>query len=210
MLSGFAKLLSEGRYRWRHDQVLKAIAEVVSEAIKSNRRHKINFVKAGSSKQPQTKNKVTLLSSAIVGGPGKADEVSSNYCGDKARTRYSNVFKLHKKVIMWELSVLWEENMETTHERKIAKYESLIEQCRVNGWQAICQAVEVECHRFYAMSTSKALTSIGIPGAIKRRTLKNITSTAERATNSLWIRRGMVGVVNRKIRGGEKSPNYFT
>ena len=35
---------------------------------------------------------------------------------------------------MWELSVQWEENMESTHERKIAKYEPLVEQCRVNGW----------------------------------------------------------------------------
>ena len=34
---------------------------------------------------------------AIVGGPGKADEVSSAYCGDKAPTRYSNVFKFHKE-----------------------------------------------------------------------------------------------------------------
>ena len=65
LLSGCARSLSEGRYRWRHDQVHKAIAEVVSDAIKSNRfspgRRKVIFVWAGSSKQPQTKNKVTLL-----------------------------------------------------------------------------------------------------------------------------------------------------
>ena len=67
-----------------------------------------------------------------------------------------------KKVIMWELSVPWEENMESTHERKIAKYEPLVEQCLVNGWQAICQAVEVGCCRFNEMSMSEVLTSIGI------------------------------------------------
>ena len=94
-----------------------------------------------------------------------------------------------KKVIMWELSVPWEENVESTHERKIAKYEPLVEQCRVNGWQAICQAIEVGCRGFNAMSMSKALTSIGISGAVKRKALKNITSAAERATNWLWIRR---------------------
>ena len=94
-----------------------------------------------------------------------------------------------KKVIMWELSVPWEENMESTHERKIAKYEPLVEQCRMNGWQAICQAVEVGCRGFNARSMSKALSSIGISGAGKRKALKNITTAAERATNWLWIRR---------------------
>ena len=61
LLSGCARSLSEGRYRWRNDPVLKVIAEVVSEAIKSNRfspgSHKVIFVRAGSSKQPQTKIK---------------------------------------------------------------------------------------------------------------------------------------------------------
>ena len=94
-----------------------------------------------------------------------------------------------KKVIMWELSVPWEENMESTHERKIAKYEPLVEQCRMNGWQAICLAVEVGCRGFNARSMSKALSSIGISGAGKRKALKNITTAAERATNWLWIRR---------------------
>ena len=82
--------------------------------------------------------------------------------------------------------------MQSTHERKIAKYEPHVEQCQVNGWQAICQAVEVGCHGFNAMSMSKALTSIGISGALKRKALENITSAAERATNWLWIRRAVV------------------
>ena len=68
LLSGCARSLSERRYRWQHDQVFKVIAEVVSGAIKSNifspGRHKVIFVRTGSSKQLQTKNKQRLLSSA--------------------------------------------------------------------------------------------------------------------------------------------------
>ena len=92
-----------------------------------------------------------------------------------------------KKVIMRELLVPWEENMESTHERKIAKYKPLVEQYQVNGWQALCQTVEVGCCGFNAMSRSKALTSIGISGVLRRKALENITSAAERATNWLWI-----------------------
>ena len=67
LLSGCPRSLSEGCYRWQHDQVLKVIAKLLFEAMKLNRfcpgRHKVIFVRAGSSKQPQTKNKVMLLSS---------------------------------------------------------------------------------------------------------------------------------------------------
>ena len=177
--------MSEGRYRWRHDQVLKVIAEVVSEAIKPNRfspgRHKVIFVKAGSSKQ--------LLSSAadwqLLVDLERQTKFPAPIVEIKLRPDLVMFSNSTKKVIMWELSVPWEENMESMHERKIAKYEPLVEQCQVNGWQAICQAVEVGCRGFNAMSMSKALISIGISGAVKRKALKNITTAAERATN--WL-----------------------
>ena len=195
LLSGCTRSLSEGRYRWRHDQVLKVIAEVVSEAIKSNRfspgRHKVIFVRVGSSKQLQTKNKVTLLSSApdwqLLVDLERQTKFPVHIVGTNLWPDIVMFSNSTKKVIMWELSVPWEENMESMHKRKIAKYEPLVEHRQVNGWQAICQAVEVGCWRFNAMSMSKALTSIGISGEVKRKTLKNITSAAERAMNWLWI-----------------------
>ena len=170
---------------------------MVSEALKSNRfspgRHKVIFVRAGSSKQPQTKNKVSMLSSApdwqLLVDLERQTKFSVHIVETKLRPDLVMFSNSTKKVIMWELSVPWEENMESTHERKIAKYEPLVEQCRMNGWQAICQAVEVGCRGFNARLMSKALSSIGISGAVKRKALKNITTAAERATNWLWIRR---------------------
>ena len=128
LLSGSARALSEGRYRWRHDQVLKAIAEVVSKAIKSNRyspgRHKIIFVRAGSSKQPQTKNKVTLLSSApdwqLLVDLERQTKFPAHIVETKLRPDIVMFSNSTKKVIIWKLSVPFEENMEFTHERKIA------------------------------------------------------------------------------------------
>ena len=128
LLSGCTRSLSEGHYRWRHNQVLKATAEVVSEAIKLNefkpRRH-------------ESKSKVMLLSSMsdwqLVVDLERQIKFPANIVETKLRPdiiMYSNSMK---KVIMWELLVPWEENMESTHERNITKYEPLIEQCRVNG-----------------------------------------------------------------------------
>lgn len=37
MLSSCPKALAEGRYRWRHDQVLKAVAETVASAITTSK-----------------------------------------------------------------------------------------------------------------------------------------------------------------------------
>lgn len=70
ILSTCAKALSDGRYRWRHDQVLKAIAHEVSEAVrtfkyKPNKKFiLIPFVKEGTKKEKQTIPKTNLLSSA--------------------------------------------------------------------------------------------------------------------------------------------------
>ena len=148
---------------------------MVSKALKSNKfspgRHKVIFVRAGSSKQPQTKNKVSLLSSApdwqLLVDLERQTKFPAHIVETKLRLDLVMFSNSTKKVIMWELSVPWEENMESTHERKIAKYEPLVEQCRMNVWQAICQAVEVGCRGFNARSMTKALSSIGISGAVK-------------------------------------------
>ncbi len=51
-LSSCPKALADGRYRWRHDQVLKAIAESLDSAISTSKYHHvskkaISFIKAG-------------------------------------------------------------------------------------------------------------------------------------------------------------------
>ena len=37
---------------------------------------------------------------------------------------------------MWDLTVPWEENIEEAHERKISKYDELLEEWQSNGWKA--------------------------------------------------------------------------
>ena len=197
LLSGCGKMLGDGRYRWRHDQVLKAIAEVVSEAVKSNKfqpgRRKIDFVKAGSKKQPRPKSKVTLLSSAqdwqLLVDVGRQMKFPAHIADTRLRPDIIVFSNSAKRILMFELTCPWEENMESAHERKIAKYEHLVKQCQSNGWQASCQAVEVGCRGFTAWSLSKALSSIGVTGATKRKALKNITDAAQKATRWLWLKR---------------------
>ncbi|XP_057679566.1 uncharacterized protein LOC130908003 [Corythoichthys intestinalis] len=62
LLSSCPKSLADGRYRWRHDQVLKAVAESIATAISSSKHHHapkkaISFIKAGE--RPRARPKIT-------------------------------------------------------------------------------------------------------------------------------------------------------
>ena len=50
-----------------------------------------------------------------------------------------------RKVIILELTVPWEERMEDAYERKMLKYQKLVEECQDQGWRAWCFPVEVGC-----------------------------------------------------------------
>lgn len=69
---------------------------------------------------------------------------------------------------MWEIMVPWEEHMEEAHQRELAKYQELVEQCRSQGQRALCEPVEVCCWGFAGHSSCTALTRLGVTGAAKR------------------------------------------
>ena len=61
ILSNCPKALGEGRYRWRHDQVLGVIVDTLNTAIRTSvfdpNKRSINFIKAGDKAPPQKKKK---------------------------------------------------------------------------------------------------------------------------------------------------------
>ncbi|KAK0135126.1 hypothetical protein N1851_029059 [Merluccius polli] len=68
IMSSCPAALGGGRYRWRHDQVLKAVAETISSAVANNKhassRKSIPFVKAGEKPRSKPTPSASLLSSA--------------------------------------------------------------------------------------------------------------------------------------------------
>ena len=79
----------------------------------------------------------------------------------------------NKKVIMAELTVPWEERMDEAQERKRAKYQELVEQCRSNGWSTLCEPFEVGCRGFAGRSLCRLLAKLGIVGLAKKRAIKS-------------------------------------
>lgn len=92
------------------------------------------------------------------------------------------------KVTMVELTVLWEVCMEDAYEMKCAKYQELVEQCKNPGWNTLCIPTEVGCQGFAGHTLCKVMPQLGILGLEKKRVIKSIIDSVEKATRWLWIK----------------------
>ncbi|KAL3969377.1 ER degradation enhancer, mannosidase alpha-like 2 [Sarotherodon galilaeus] len=194
------KALAQGRYRWRHDQVLKAVADSICSRISYNKstcpvKNKVKFIKAGEKLAVPFRNTSPgLLATAHDWelGVDLAKQLKFPEVVAKTTLRPDIVVTsvASKQVILLELTVPWEDRMEEAHERKRAKYSELVEECRSNGWRARCQPIEVGCRGFAGQSLCRAYKMLGIVGANQRRAIKLATNAAEAASRWLWIKRG--------------------
>ena len=200
ILSSCLTALAEGRYRWRHNQILKVIADIDCTASCTNKlipeNRMIQFIKAGRKPKKTVKTKPNILSPS-TDWELRIDVITRlifpEHVG-KTSLRpdlilFSNKLK---KIVMWELTVPWEEHLEEVHERKKLKYDDLQGQFWSNSWKASCLPIEVGARGFTARSLCKALSDMSVIGATKRRAIKAISDTAERTAKWLWIKMAMM------------------
>lgn len=199
ILSCCSKALGEGRYTWRHDQVLKAIAETIFTSITQNKplrpaRQAIAFIRAGEKPKPKPRGAAGLLGTApdwqMKADLGKQLKFPEQIVETTLRPDIVLFSDSTKQVVLLELTVPWEERMEEANERKRAKYANLVEECRRRGWRARCVPIEVGCRGFAARSLCKAYSMLGVTGARQRKAIKTTTEAAEKASRWLWIKRG--------------------
>ncbi|TWW62302.1 hypothetical protein D4764_04G0009490, partial [Takifugu flavidus] len=204
ILSCCPKALGDGRYRWRHGQVLRTLADTVSAAINNCKyqntpKQSITFVRAGEKAQQQPSSFGALLTTAWdwklqvnLGRQLKFPEhiSATSLCPDMVLTSEST-----KHVVLVELTVPWEDRLEEVNERKRAKYANLVIECQNKGWKAHCEPVEVGCRGFAGQSLPRTLKLLGVKGQLCRRAIKTIIEAAEKASRWLWIQRGIRGVV---------------
>ena len=203
VLSSCPVALSEGRYLWRHNQVLKLIANEILDFLDKQKEqtkelptfHAISFVRSGET-TARTGNRVkpnrlldgapdwrlqSDLENRLVFPP----EISStNLRPDIILTSSSK-----KKILLVELTVPWEERIEEAHELKRTKYDHLILEAKRKGWDARCFPVEVGCRGFPGRSLSHFWRSIGLPNKTVKSVNKKITSETLRCSRWLWIKR---------------------
>ena len=198
ILSGCKVALCQGRYKWRHDKVLKELASSVQEKVvenvskPDNKRTRIQFVREGEKKKTETKEEEhhTYLSSAkdwkITVDLDTSLKIPRDICNTNLRPDLIMVSRKTKQIGILELTVPNEDRIEVSGELKRAKYEPIAHEARLKGWSVRIWAVEVGCRGFPAVSMSTFFKDLGYKGSGKKRAIERISKAAEEASHSLW------------------------
>ena len=196
ILSSCSKCLSQGRYRWRHDTVLRSLADSL-EKERTRKRPKqtgnmISFVREGHpppKKSSEAKSILGLADDWKMAADLDRKLVFPNIVTTTLRPDIVIWSEKQRAIIMIELTVPWETRCDEAHERKAEKYANLVEECREKGWRAWLFPVEIGARGFPAQSIWKLLTALGMKGSDRKKTVSNLSRTTEGASNWLWLRR---------------------
>ena len=156
IMSACLRVLWDGRYCWRHDQVLRTVADTVDAAIHTNyfrpEAKPIYFVKAGECLSSEWKVSSCLLPTArdwqLRADIGERLKVAQHIAITTLRLDLILWSTETRQVVQIELTVSWEINTEVSYERKFENYQELVEQCKSNKWQTSCYSIEVGCQGF--------------------------------------------------------------
>ena len=197
ILAGCKVALHQGRYKWRHDKVLKKIAESIEKRIKINNNARVEietgvqFIREGEKKKEEAKTVRGNYFSIAKDWEMSTDlenclKIPKEVTFTNLRPDIILISRSTKQFGMVELTVPSEERVEVSGELKRLKYEEIAQDARLNGWGVRVWAVEVGCRGFPASSMASFLREIGYQGAQKKKTLEVIGKEAENASHSLW------------------------
>ena len=196
ILNGCRVALQQGRYRWRHDKVLKVISYWIEEKrklaskVKKKRKRQIEFVKAGG-KEKKTRNySDSYLDSAkdwrLLVDLGRQLKIPA-YIATTSLRPDMIIFSEHtRQIAIIELTVPSEDRIGISAELKRTKYAELEELCRRNRWVPRTWTVEVGSRGFAAGSAAKLLGDFGYSGREKKSILRKIAEEAEYCSQKIW------------------------
>ena len=205
ILNGCSMALKQGRYTWRHDNVLHCIAKQLESFLdKVNSRATpnssikdtfINFVKEGE--RPK-KGKVTYKSGLLSAANDwilAYDNISNPlvFPHHIAQTSlrpdiviYSNTTK---QVILLELTVPAEDNIIQRHMDKENKYAKLLDDISMKQWRGHIYGIEVGSRGYVAKSFGFALRKLGFTQNAIRNAVKDVSLVCLRSSYSIYLSR---------------------
>ena len=197
ILSSCKVALSEHRYTWRHNQVLKEVSTLVSEvrvaAPKESPIRKIAFVREGEQgKVGQTRKRheaTGLLGSAldwkVQVDIGRQLVIPNNIVETNLRPDMIVTSESTKNIVLIELTVPWEDRIDEAHELKRSKYEPILLDAQRNGWTTHNFPIEVGCRGFAGRSLTRLFKSLGMHGREVKKACLSVSAVAERC--SRWL-----------------------
>ena len=185
-------------YTWRHNQVLKEMAEVARVAVEARKKNGpprvrgIRFVKEGVRCSVRRKGQRDDGGGILAAGDDwevRVDEgnrtVPEEVVVTALRPDMVLVARSVHRLAMVELTVPWETRMDEARERKLDRYAELREECEKRGWRAEVHTVEVGCRGYAGRSVRRWVRGMGIGGRDGERWIRRICGAAE--TGSAWI-----------------------
>ena len=203
ILSGCSFMLGQGRYLFRHNNVLRIIADAIQSFLQRNKVisdgvKKIHFVKECDSRREKKgrKPEFGLLHKARdfqlsmdlqkllkypehIAVSGKRPDI----------VIYSNSLK---SVIHVELTCPCEERFEEAHKDKMARYgpgSPFEKACADNGWKTSCFPIEVGARGYASKSLGSCLRQLGLGKKSTRTTVKKAANEALRSSFWIWVLR---------------------
>ena len=199
ILSACAIGRDQGRFRYRHDSVLRVLADGILRHIRAGktkakvRRKEVPFVKEGE--HVRDKKRISAI-------PGVLDEASDwEFMVDlKPRLKFPAevadtalrpdmviVSRGKNVVIMIELTCPAEENFNDRHHDKLSKYADLVTLCRGNGWIVFLFAVEVGARGYASDTLATCFRKLGLNSVDCRKLVRNAADAALRASFWVWL-----------------------
>ena len=196
ILSGCKIALAQGRYTWRHNQVLRQIVLFVDAKCRSHNSQRrreekrIQFVVAGEKKAPQRCSPGSFLDGAndwkLMADLDGNLKFPIQVADSNQRPDMILLSESTKRIGLIELTVPSEDRVEVSGELKKAKYAPLQEQGKTNGWNVKLWALEVGCRGFPAASMASFLKDMGITGGERNRQLRKIGEVAMNSSRKIW------------------------
>jgi hypothetical protein len=209
ILNGCNHSLQSGRYNWRHDQTLNAIASGLLPFIEDANRKKlctpdtsfiatIRFCTADGTtyRNPilplPRSDKTNLLQKAndwefLMDEEHKQIVFPPQITETAKRPDITIFSERTKSVIIIELTVPMEENLSNAYARKKCKYQELVAECENRGWSTNYFPVEVGSRGFYNTSLSKCISALGVPTGKRKIIMDTASKTALRASYIIWL-----------------------
>ncbi|XP_063689202.1 uncharacterized protein LOC134822224 [Bolinopsis microptera] len=201
--------LRQGRFNWRHDQVLREIMKTVSSQIdefnsdiaKESKRAPSVFHKAGNKREKVTladpthhKTQRYFFSDAndwkII---FDEDERQRNFPQHIAATPLRPDVVIYsdkaKKVYLMELTCGNEQNFADQEKRKMKRYQQLTEEIEANGWACKLQTVEVGARGIYNYSLPTFMNHLNVKTKEKKKACMKIAEISLRASYTIYLSR---------------------
>ena len=200
VFSGCKVALSQGRYTFRHDSILRVLHNSFSKLLSSTSPVRACpslsscFVKHGkifysSKKKPHigtfhesSDRKLSVDFDSSLAFPSFIAITAS-------RPDIVIYSVLKKTVILIELTSPCEENFEDRHFNKIGRYAALCVSVRENGWHHHLFAIEVGARGYFVYNVRSCFRRLGLNTKGTKVVLSELTSTAIQCSFVIWINR---------------------